>query len=166
MVTPEQYLANASSAASLVVSEAEPGVVNSVMIKLGAEISVDDWTTINSNWTITDYGVMLFRTTEANLASVSTVKEYHNANPANVTIVSNGSGEAPDPDGDVYRFSVQVNIRNASSYSRIYCAAPFIVAGGTYYFLTEMRESVNSLAANYSGSDLSAATLEYLSSTH
>ena len=138
-------------------------------MKLGLTIPAEQWEQINTKWTISNYGIMLFRTTSERLGSVSTVEEYYNANPANVTIVENGDGNAPDPDGDEYRFSVVVNFRTTAAYSRIYCAAPFIVAGGTYYFLDEMRVSVNSLASDYlvnGESNLSTQALTYLSTAH
>ena len=44
-----------------------------------------------------------------------------------------------------------------------------MVAGGQYYFLTQVHASVNSLAHDYrtnGGSSLSDAALEYLETTH
>ena len=143
--------------------------VNAVSMEFGGKISVDDWNAINDEWSITDYGVMIFRTTEERIDSVSTVEEYYNADPANVTIVRKGSSVAPAPTDNACDFSVKVNFSRTSSFSRIYCAAPFIVAGGNYYFLDEVRYSVNSLASYYlthSGCDLSTDALTYLSTTN
>ena len=143
--------------------------VNSLCMRMGAVISVSDWTAINDEWPITDYGVMLFRTTEARLSLVNTVKEYFELGEENVTIIRKGSGNPGTPINGHYDFSVQINITKVSNYNRYYCAAPFIVAGGNYYFLEEMRYSINSLAAYYQthgGCDLSSAALEYLATAH
>ena len=140
VVTPETYLSDATSTAELI-----NGV--NVSMKLGAEVPEDTWTAIEENWGIDFYGVMLFRTTEANIGSVLSVREYFEGNPADVTIVKTNDDTAPDLVGGIYRFSVQINFRNTSSYDRIYCAAPFFVIDGDYYFLPEVRESVNSLLA-------------------
>ncbi len=156
------------TAISVTYSENEVTVDN-VSMKLGLTIPAEQWGQIAAKWTISNYGIMLFRTTEERLGLVSTVEEYFTADPANVTIVDNGDGTAPDPDGDEYRFSVVINFRTTAAFARYYCAAPFIVINGTYYFLDEMRVSVNSLASDYlanGGSNLSTQALTYLSTTH
>ena len=166
------YLKAIDSVATLHGNETTVGnvtTVDSVLMRFGALISKADWDSINAEWPITDYGVMAFRTTEANLASVNTVKGYYELNPANVSIIRKNSGTAPTLVDGFYDFSVQINFTNTTSFNRIYCVAPFIVAGGNYHFLTEMRYSVNSLASYYQtngGSTLSADALTYLATTH
>ena len=166
---PVSYLDEPHSFARIHGNEISSTNIESVSLEFGMEISKNQWDAIESTWGIDDYGVMLFRTTEERLSLVSSVEEYYRSNPADVTIVSKGDGVAPTPDGDVCSFSVKINFRNASSYSRIYCVAPYIVVGGEYIFLEEMRESVNSLAAKCranGGSELSNEALEYLSTAH
>ena len=143
--------------------------INSLCMRMGGLISVSDWSTINDEWPITDYGVMLFRTTEARLSTVLSVKEYFELGEENVTIIRKNSGTPGTPVNGYYDFSVQINITKVSNYNRYYCAAPFIVASGNYYFLPEIRYSINSLAAYYQthdGCDLSSAALEYLATAH
>ena len=156
---------------SLSVSYGRFQSVASVNVRFGAKFPVATWNAINAldGVSISDYGVMLFRTTEARLSTVKSVEEYYNEDPANVTIIRKNSGVPSDPVESFYDFSVQININTVANYSRYYCAAPFIVAGGNYYFLPEMRYSVNLLAQYYQsnpGCDLSAEALQYLATTH
>ena len=142
---------------------------DSIAMRMGAKIPVSIWNTINSSWAISDYGVMLFRTELENIDTVSTVEAYYTANPSNVTIIRTNSGVAPTAVDGYYDFSVQINITKTYNYDRYYVAAPFIVAGGNYYFLSEMRYSINTLASYYlihGGSTLSTAALQYLAETN
>ena len=144
--------------------------VDSVVMSFGAKISSYCWDAINNlnGYEITDYGVMAFRTVPERLESVSTVEEYYNDDPNNVTIARKGSGVVT-PINNIIDFSVNINIVRETSYRRIYCVAPFIVVNDHYYFLTELRYSVNTLASYYltnGGSSLSTRALEYLANAH
>ena len=144
--------------------------VDSIALYFGASISKIRWQAINNleNYEITDYGIMMFRTLPERINSVLTVQEYYELNPSNVSIANKGSGQI-NPNDDIIDFMVKVNITRETSFRRIYCAAPFIVVNDTYYFLNEMRCSVNSLASDYlenGGSSLSARALQYLANTH
>ena len=146
--------------------------VDTVSMKYGASISKDNWDAINNldGYQITDYGVMVFRTTEEHLDEVLSVEQYFNLGPSNVAIVSNGSGIPPTVENGNYDFYVSVNFGSSTNYFNvIYCAAPFIKVNDEYYFLTEQRYSVNSLADYYKthdGCDLSGDALQYLATAH
>ena len=140
-------------------------IADSASIIYDATIPTSDWQTIEDGWGIDDYGFMVFRTEAENIGIINTVKEYYELNPSKVTIVRNNGGTPPDIVNGCYQFSIQINIVTISKYSRYYIAAPFIVADGNYYFLEELRYSVNTLADYFltnGGSDLSDAALQYL----
>ena len=68
-----------------------------------------------------------------------------------------------------YLFTVKLKMTLQSNYNVTYCASPYIVAGGTYYFLDQIETSVNDLASELlaSGtSSLSDDTLTLLSTLH
>ena len=96
---------------------------------------------------------------------VSTVKEAYEAGET-LKIVNKGSNEAPYAiDEGNYVFTAKLNMTQQTNYDVIYCAAPFIVANGTYYFCREIRYSVNTLASYYltnGGADLSDDALRVL----
>ena len=144
--------------------------VDSVSMRFGAKIPVSTWNTINDSWEITDYGVMVFRTTQEHINEVLSVKGYFELGPSNVAIVSNGSGTPPTEENGNYDFYVSINFGSSTNYFNvIYCAAPFIKVNDQYYFLTEQRYSVNSLANYYKthdGCDLSGDALQYLATAH
>ena len=137
--------------------------VNSVYIRFCASISVSDWTAINSKWEITDYGVMLVKkNTLENTYQLSSVEEAYRSGET-LALGHKGSGVPPQTASeDIYAFNVKLNVNN---YDVVFCAAPFIVADGEYYFFDEMEYSVNSLADYYltnGGSTLSNEALTLL----
>ena len=143
--------------------------VDSIKLHFGATISKANWDAINEleDHEITDYGIMMFRTVPERINSVYSVEQYYTNNPENVSIARKGNGLVSAVNG-VIDFSVIVNITRETSFRRIYCAAPFIVVNDHYYFLTEKRYSVNSLASEYltnGGSTLSNRALQYLANT-
>ena len=139
--------------------------VDQVSLEFGATISKSSWGAIegNSDWPINEFGVMLFKTRQD---SVPTVEEVFNATPAKTVAISNTQyGVTLEEDGDNYKFSVKINISGSASYDIFFCAAPYIVIDGDYYFLDNMKYSVQSLATYYqshSGSGLSADALSIL----
>ena len=140
--------------------------VSSVYMRFGVTISKDNWNTINDSWPISDYGVMLVKKeTLEETYHVSTVKEAYEAGET-LKIVNKGSNEAPYAiDEDNYVFTAKLNMTQEANYDVIYCAAPFIVADGNYYFFREIRYSVNTLASYYltnGGADLSDDALRVL----
>ena len=170
---PNHYLASATNIATLHGREIEENgqtVVKDIAIRFGMKISKADWDAINTSWPINDYGVMLIkRTTLGDLNESSFIRpSYEQGNTP--LVVNKGSGSAPYlDDNSYYSFTVKINITdisvNPNSHNVIFCALPFICAGGTYYFLNEMRYSVRMLAEYYrtnGGSTLSNAALNYL----
>ena len=68
-----------------------------------------------------------------------------------------------------YIFTVKLNMTRQSNYNVVYYAAPYIVANGEYYFLTQIETSVNDLAGDFltnGGSTLSNEALTLLSTLH
>ena len=162
----KDYLKTASSFATLNGTETIVDnvlSVSSVYIRFCASISVLDWEAINAKWEIADYGVMLVKkNTLANTYKASSVEEAYRSGKT-LAIGSKGSGVPPvTGDESIYAFNVKLSVDN---YDVVFSAAPFIVAGGEYYFLKEMEFSVNSLAAYYitnGGSSLSNDALTLL----
>ena len=131
--------------------------VSAVKLRFGFSISVKDWQTIASKWEITDYGVMLFKTTATEFNSETPVKDAFEAGYA-PAILHHGSGEAPEAENGYYSYISTVNITKLANYGVTFCAAPFIVADEEYHFFEERQESVYSLAEYYkthSGCELS-----------
>lgn len=148
---------------SLTVSYGDFDHVDSVSIEFGTTIPKTSWDAIEDNHTISEFGVMLFRT---RLNSVPSVEEVYESTPAKVIAVNNlAYGVTLEEDGDNYSFSVKVNVSSTANYDIKFCAATYVVVDGTYHFLDEFQESVNSLAEYYKthdGSGLSAAALNIL----
>ena len=138
--------------------------VSSVVMRFGAKFSTDNWTAFNSEHTIADYGVMFAKKATLDANSISSVKSAYETKQSLLFIVRKGSGTAPTPNGGKYVFTSYLSI-DSSDYETIFCAAPFIVADGQYYFLDEMRYSVKTLATECQtthGSPLSSEALAIL----
>ena len=130
--------------------------VDSVAIRFGATISKYNWEGMKSKWGITDYGVMLMKATDLTGGGYSSVEDaYDNHASSSVLKIINkcaGGAEYADPylDGDNYLFTVKVSFPNDDQYyDDVIYAAPFIVVGGQYCFLTETYTSVQDLALDY-----------------
>ena len=156
--------------ATLLATETVDGellTLSGVKIKFGASITTDAWNEIISNHgTITDYGVMMFKQTQTpDKYSDTPVQDIFKQGKV-LSNIHKGDGVPPTPDGDYYAFSANMRIPNETYYGMVFCAAPYIVAGGEYYFLGEMQFSVNTLAQynqQNGGSNLSDAALMLLS---
>ena len=143
--------------------------VGSVKLQLGGSISKANWDAINnnSNWEITDYGVMMFRTSDPNkITSATPVQDAIDAGKQ-PSVYSKGSGTAPTEENGYYSFVATINITKVSNYNVIFCAAPYILVKDlttdveTPYFLTETQKTVKDLAQS-GDSDLSSAALSLL----
>lgn len=121
--------------------------VSDVALRFGAKIAINTWTSINENWPISDYGVMIVKeNTLTNSYHEISVKDAFNSGRT-LNNIHRGSAALPASLDGEYYFLARLNVLNESDYSTVYCAAPYIVADGEYYFLEEMRYSVNTLAA-------------------
>lgn len=118
---------------------------DTVALRFGGVIPVSAWTNINSKWEITDYGVMFARATMLTARSKSTLEEVFRNNPADVAKVHRNVFVAPVATGEDYIFTARLNLEE-SDYDAVFYAAPYIVAGGQYYFFPEEHCSVRSLA--------------------
>ena len=140
-----------SSIKTLTANEVKDGngtttSVNNVTLRFGAKFSTEYWDAFNSEHTITDYGVMFARKTYLDSHSVSSVKAAYETNESLLYVVRRGSGTAPSLSEGNRVFTAYLTL-DPSDYNTVFCATPFIVAGGQYYFLEEMRYSVKTLAA-------------------
>ena len=140
--------------------------VDSVVLRFGAKLSADNWAAFNTLHTISDYGIMFATASALSTNSLSSVAEAFSKNQSLVRFVNKGSSTAPSLSNGNYVFTARINILATSDYGTVYCAAPFFVSDGQYYFLEETRCSVNSLAGecltNHSGSSLSDEALTIL----
>ena len=140
------------------------GVTNASM-RFGAIIPVETWEAIASKWEISDYGVMLFKEIHnEEYYSETPVQDIYTAN-GDLSVISRGSGTPPTAVDGNYAFEVQIGVNNTTKYGLVVCAAPFIIADRTVYFLGEMQYSIISLAnyyLNHDGATLSEAALNIL----
>ncbi len=148
--------------------------VASVGMRFGASIAKSYWDSINANseWEITDYGVMMVKQTTLQGYGKTSVEAAYRAGK-NVTISNKlKDGEYADPHlvGGVYSFTARLSSIPSTDYNTKVCAAPFVVVTDLqgheeYYFLTETTKSVNELASYYAtngGSSLSTKALNIL----
>ena len=136
---------------------AENVSVDDVKLDFGFDISVSDWTAITDKWEVTDYGVMLFKSTKTTFSSLTPVKDAFELGytPA---IIHEGTAELELGGEGYYSYRGTVNISNVANYGVTFLAAPFIYADEQYYFFEEKQESVYSLAeyfTTHSGCELS-----------
>lgn len=120
--------------------------IKSVAMKLGASISETDWNAINSKWEISAYGVMFVAKSKLDDAGCVSVKDAYKESIA--TIVSKALGDAV-PENGHFKFTATINYKDSTYYNNEVYAAPFIIAGGQYIFLTEIHTSVKLLADEY-----------------
>ena len=122
--------------------------VSEVKLDFGFDISVADWTAINDNWEVTDYGVMLFKSTKTTFNSLTPVKDAFELGytPA---IIHEGTKALELGGEGYYSYRGTVDITSVANYGLTFMAAPFIYADGQYYFFEERQESVYSLAEYY-----------------
>ena len=87
---------------------------------------------------------MLFKTDSLEGLSETPVKDRYE-NSGALAVAHSQSGAAPTyEEGDNYVFSVKVTV---STYAKYFCAAAYFVIDDVYYFLGEIRCSINELAA-------------------
>ena len=143
---PKNHLENALSIKTISGVESNEGAtVEQVALRFGGVIPVSDWNTINTSWPVTDFGVMFARGSMLTARSLDSLEKVFRNDPADVAMVHRGSVGTPNANGDDYIFTARLNLEEAD-YDEIFYAAPFIVAGGEYYFLQEMHYSVRTLA--------------------
>lgn len=144
--------------------------VDSVALRLGAEFEQDDWDALAANYTIRDYGVMLFKRLADSQEPTLSVEDAF-LDGKTLASVRKGSGEAPylDTENHKYIFNAKVSI-SSSNYRLVIVAAPFIVIDdgtedGDYHFLDQLECSAKSLADDYldhGGSNLSSDALHVI----
>ena len=155
-------LSSATSYAILQGDETDDGnsvSVDSVSIRFGARIPEAKWNAINTEWPISDYGLML--TQQTKLGTYNSITEAYAAGERFFTVMNKKSGTAPVD----YSFYAKIKFSNPENYGVVVCAVPYIVAGGHYYFLDEMTYSVDSIVSDfgeYGSTTLSAAALAVL----
>ena len=160
-----------SRLSSVSVTYGEPTfMVSDVALRFGVVFPKADWTSIYEKWSISDYGVMIVKKMTLNTAyGVSTIAKAHENGEYLLDIHRGSYAEPWSMNEDNYAFTVKLSMTLEESYAITYCAAPYIIAGGTYYFLDQIETSVNDLAdyyLNHGGSSLSDEALTLLSITH
>ena len=153
-----------------VTTTEEVFAVTNVALRFGVIFPKADWNAIYEQWSISDYGVMIAKKETLNtIYDVDTIADaYHNGEYL-LDLHKKTYAEPWSMDEDNYAFSVKLKMTSVSSYAITYCATPYIVANGTYYFLDQIETSVNDLAGDYldnGGSTLSNEVLTLLSTTH
>ena len=131
--------------------------VDAVKLDFGFDIPVSDWTAITNKWEVTDYGVMLFKSTKTTFSSLTPVKDAFELGYA-PAIIHEGTAELELGGEGYYSYRGTVNISSIANYGVTFMAAPFIYADEQYYFFEERQESVYSLAeyfTTHSGCELS-----------
>ena len=140
-------------------------VEGSVSLRFGASIPVENWNTINANWEITEYGVMMIKKSSLTASDYSSIEAAYGNRKLSVVSKNVADDGLPFSDGENYLFTAGVNSIPSTNYDTVICAAPYIVAGGAYIFLSELEYSVVTMAeyclAN-GGSNLSDAALGIL----
>ena len=143
--------------------------VTNVALRFGIVFPKADWTSIHSDWPISDYGVMIVsKDTLNDTYGVETIAEAYNDDDYLLDIHRGSYAEPWSMDEDNYAFTVKLSITLTSNYRTTYYAAPYIIAGGEHYFLCQIETSVKDLADYYlehGGSSLSNAALTLLSET-
>ena len=125
----------------------EQYTVSNVALRFGVIFSKADWNTIHDEWSISDYGVMIVKKTTLNdTYDVDTVAEAHTNGENLLDLHKKGYAEPSSFDEDNYLFTVKLNMTLQSNCNVTYCASPYIVANGIYYFLNQIETSVNDLA--------------------
>ena len=144
--------------------------VDEVALRLGVKFNKADWNAIHDQWTITDYGVMIAKKeTLNNTYDVDTIADAYDNGDCLLDLHKKSYAEPYSYNANNYLFTVKLKMTLQSNYNVTYCASPYIVAGGTYYFLDQIETSVNDLASELlaSGtSSLSDDTLTLLSTLH
>lgn len=161
-----RYLDLFETEAKLVASETD-GNIDSVSIKFTTKIAKYAWDAIVSDYGISEFGMMGYRTRKA---SPLTVEEKFEAeqdkNNLTTLLAVNADtyGLTLDEEDGYYSFTVKVNISGPSSYDLKFIMAPYIVVNGTHHFLDNLDPSVNYLAQHgLVESQLSQEALETLS---
>ena len=145
-------------------------IVDDVAIRFGLVVPKEDWNAIHQKWPISDYGVMLVKKETLNETyGYDTVAEAYANGEYLLDLHKKTYAEPFSLNENNYVFTVKLKMTLISNYDVTYCAAPYIVAGGTYYFLDQIETSVNDLASDLlkSGkSSLSDEALTLLSTLH
>ena len=142
----EDYKAKSSSFSVISGNEDAEHNPSNIKLNFGVRIRQCDWSSMNSGLgEITDYGVMFVKKSTLSGYPKHTIAESFGQHSV-LAVVNKGSGATPLADGNDYVFSAYINITTTDHYGIVYVAAPFIVAGGNYYFFNEMEHSVRSMA--------------------
>ena len=121
--------------------------VTGMSFKFGITIPQDDWDTIAYNWEISDYGVMIVKeNTLVNVYHEDTVEDAHTSGKT-LQDLHKGNGDTPYAYESNYLFTVKLNIGANIAHTLRFVASPYIVIDDVYYFLGEIRCSINELAA-------------------
>ena len=144
--------------------------LENVSMRLGVKFDKKTWDDLADNYTIKDYGVMLFKRLADSQEPTLTVEQAFNQNRALAT-VRKGSGAAPylDESSNQYVFNAKVKISSAN-YGLVFASAAFVVIDdgteeGDYHFISIDDYSAKDVAEyhlTHGGTDLSEDALRLI----
>ena len=166
VLSPRDYLTSISNRLAVNGVEEDGEIVEgSVSLRFGASISISNWEAVNAKWAISEYGVMMIKKSSLTASGYSSIEEAYGKRKLSVVNKSVTDDGLPYSDGENYVFTAGVSSIPSANYETVICAAPYIVAGGEYIFLSELEYSVIDMAeyclAN-GGSNLSDTALDIL----
>lgn len=146
------YLDTGNSIASLSARETAGGgeiEEGSVVMRFGITMPKASWDSINSAYPITNYGIMCLKRTTLNSYDGSNTVEQAYHNGKKVTNFNRGNGDTPYAIENIYKFTVRIENIASTDYDTTIVVAPYVIAGGQYYFFREMEYNVRTLAQEY-----------------
>ena len=127
------------------ISTGETVTVDQVALRVGGIIPINDWTTINDSWPITEYGVVFARQSMLTARGLSSAEAVFRNDSDDIGRVYNDSGKHPKANGDNYVFTARLSLED-EDYDEVFYMTPYILADGEYYFFEEIHYSVRTLA--------------------
>lgn len=128
-----------------VICSGQTIVVDQVALRFGGMIPVEDWTTINESWEITDYGIVFARGSMLEARELLTAEAVFRNDEDDTYKVHKETFSTPKTYQGNYLFTARLSLEE-EDYDEVFYAAPYIFAGGQYYFFKEMHCSVRSIA--------------------
>ena len=118
-------------------------------VRLGVQLSEDDWDTIDSEIGITGYGVMLVRETTLTSKGFSTIEDAFRStsnNKPTLKDLSRASDAAPQD----HFIAAKISITLDSNIDVVFCAATYVISSnGSYCFINEVSGSLYDLLQEF-----------------
>ena len=118
---------------------------NESYIRLGVQLSEDDWDSIDSAVGISGYGVMLVRETTLTTSGFVSVEEAFRSTANNKPTLKDLSRESNTAPQDHF-IAARINITLNSNIDVVFCAATYVISSnGSYCFINEVSGSLYDL---------------------